>query len=252
MSLSSPAIMIVLAFVCEYVDSSLGMGYGTTLTPLLLVFGFDPLQIVPAVLLSELATGVTAGIVHHGFGNVNLRRGSRDLRIMITMTTCSAFGVAVAVLVAINLPPPLLKIYIGLLVLAIGITILLTRGRQFGFSWRKVTILGLVAAFNKGMSGGAYGPVVTGGQILSGVESRSAIGIASMAEGLTCLVGVIAYCLSEECIDWGLAPWLMIGAICSVPLAAYTVKRVPPKGLRRVIGVAATLLGLFTLYKVVL
>ncbi len=30
----------VLALVCEYVDSSLGMGYGTTLTPLLLAMGF--------------------------------------------------------------------------------------------------------------------------------------------------------------------------------------------------------------------
>ena len=248
----APGIFIVLlAFVCEFFDSSLGMGYGTTLTPLLMALGFEPLQIVPAVLLSELVTGVVAGIVHHGFGNVNLRRGSRDLRIMVIMTICGALGVSVAAIVAIRLPPTALKAYIGVLVLAIGLTILLTRGKQFGFSWRKVGILGLVAAFNKGMSGGGYGPVVTGGQILSGVDSRSAIGIASAAEGLTCVVGVIAYCLSGACIDWGLAPYLMVGAIGSVPLAAYTVKRVPPKGLRRVIGVAATILGLFTLCRIV-
>jgi len=248
----APGVFIILlAFVCEFFDSSLGMGYGTTLTPLLMALGFEPLQIVPAVLLSELATGVVAGIVHHGFGNVNLRRGSRDLRIMVIMTICGALGVSVAAIVAIRLPPTALKAYIGVLVLAIGLTILLTRGKQFGFSWRKVGVLGLVAAFNKGMSGGGYGPVVTGGQILSGVDSRSAIGIASAAEGLTCVVGVIAYCLSGACIDWGLTPWLMVGAMCSVPLAAYTVKRVPPKGLRRVIGVAATILGLFTLCRIV-
>lgn len=247
----SPRILIVLlAFVCEYVDSSLGMGYGTTLTPVLMMLGFNPLQIVPAVLLSELATGVTAGLVHHGFGNVNLRRGTRDFRIMLVLTLCSACGVMVAVIVAISLPALLLKTYIGLLVFAVGIIILLTRGKEFGFSWRKITVLGLIAAFNKGMSGGGYGPVVTGGQILSGVDSRRAIGIASMAEGLTCLIGVIAYCLSGECLDWGLTPWLVIGAMASVPLAAYTVKRAPPKGLRRVIGCAATLLGLFTLYKI--
>ena len=28
--------VIILAFMCELVDSSLGMGYGTTLTPILL------------------------------------------------------------------------------------------------------------------------------------------------------------------------------------------------------------------------
>ena len=113
--------------VCRFI-----VGYGLwdyTLTPLLMAVGFTPLQIVPAVLLSELATGVTAGMAHHSFGNVNLRRGSRDLRIMVIMTICGALGVSVAAIVAIRLPPLLLRIYIGLLVLAIGITILLTRGK---------------------------------------------------------------------------------------------------------------------------
>ena len=49
--------IILLAFVCELVDSSLGMGYGTTLTPILLLFGYDPIVIVPAVLFSEFLPG---------------------------------------------------------------------------------------------------------------------------------------------------------------------------------------------------
>ena len=44
--------VFLVALFCEYVDSSLGMGYGSTLTPLLLLAGFSPLQIVPCVLLS--------------------------------------------------------------------------------------------------------------------------------------------------------------------------------------------------------
>ena len=65
--------IVVLAFFAEYIDSTLGMGYGTTLTPLLmLLFGFGPLQIVPAVLFSELVTGLLAGFTHHSMGNVEL------------------------------------------------------------------------------------------------------------------------------------------------------------------------------------
>jgi len=64
---------ILLAFVCEYVDSTLGMGYGTTLTPLLLIMGYNPLQVVPVVLISELISGLLAGMLHHKEGNVNLR-----------------------------------------------------------------------------------------------------------------------------------------------------------------------------------
>ena len=39
--------IFLAALFCEYIDSALGMGYGTTLTPLLLLAGFDPLEIVP-------------------------------------------------------------------------------------------------------------------------------------------------------------------------------------------------------------
>ena len=42
--------IVLLAFFCELVDSTLGMGYGTTLTPLLLAVGYEPIAIVPAVL----------------------------------------------------------------------------------------------------------------------------------------------------------------------------------------------------------
>jgi uncharacterized membrane protein YfcA len=73
--------LVLLAFACEYVDSTLGMGYGTTLTPLLLLFGFGTKQIVPSVLLSEFVTGLLAGGLHHGLGNVRFTRGSRALRV---------------------------------------------------------------------------------------------------------------------------------------------------------------------------
>jgi len=49
------AIMVTLSsFVMEVVDAAMGMGYGTILTPVLLMVGFDPLQVVPAVLVSQL------------------------------------------------------------------------------------------------------------------------------------------------------------------------------------------------------
>ncbi len=49
--------LLARSFVAEHVDSSTGMGYGTTLRPMLLLLGFGPQQIVPAVLLQELISG---------------------------------------------------------------------------------------------------------------------------------------------------------------------------------------------------
>ena len=244
--------LVLLALACEYVDSTLGMGYGTTLTPVMLLLGYEPTQIVPSVLLSEFLTGVLAGIFHHECGNVDLKPGSRPFKVVMVLTACSIVGTLVAVFISANVPGWVLKAYIGILVLAMGIGILLTIGRTFAFSWKKVIGLGLVAAFNKGLSGGGYGPLVTGGQILAGVDGKGAIGITSLAEGLVCIVGVLAYALTGNgAVDWGLAPSLILGAVLSVPFAALTVKKMPIQKMRWAIGIAITALGLFTLVKLV-
>lgn len=267
----------VMAFFAEYVDSTLGMGYGTTLTPLLMIlFGFDPLLVVPAILLSELVTGLLAGFTHHTMGNVdfkpktirisriikNLRKnGITDsfnrgipihLKITLLIALCSIVGTVLSVVIAVNLPKFYLKLYIGLLVFVIGIVILATINKSYAFSWKKIIGLGLIASFNKGMSGGGYGPVVTGGQLLAGVEGKNAIGITSLAEGLTCIVGVSAYLLIKGNIDWRLAPYLVAGAVLSVPLSAYTVKAIKTNRLRVIIGVVTIMLGIFTISKLFL
>ena len=245
--------IILLAFVCEYIDSSLGMGYGSTLTPLLLILGFKPLQIVPSLLLSEFIAGLMASAFHHRHRNVNLRKGTMDFKIATLMTACSVVGAVFAVSIAVRISPFFLKLYIAFIVLSMGIIILATLGRSFRFSWKKILTLSFFAAFNKGISGGGYGPIVTGGQILSGVSSKSAVGITALAEGLTCLVGVISYlAISNHSIDWKLAPYLVVGAVCSVPLATSTVKRIKGQNLKIGVGLAMLLLGLLTLGRTVL
>lgn len=241
--------IIPLAFICELVDSSLGMGYGTTLTPLLLILGYDPLDVVPAVLFSEFITGILAGLLHHEFENVDLRPGTRDFKVMVLMTLLSIVGVTIAVLISVSLPTWAIKAYIGFVVLCIGISILLYRNRSIAFSWKRIAGLGLLASFNKGISGGGYGPVVTGGQVLAGMESRRAVAIASMAEGITSAVGVSIYILRGVPINLDLASSLVIGAVLSVPLAAYIIKRVSTGKLTLAIGVMSTALGGYTLLR---
>ena len=277
LSLAKCLAVAVIAFGCEYMDSTLGMGYGTTLTPVLMLLGFQPIFIVPAVLSSELVSGLLAGVFHHWHGNVNLmprstrlsvvahkvqtlgltesfKRGTpRHLKVAILLSAIGVVGTVGAVFVAVSIPPVMLEFYIGALVLGMGATILLCRNRQFGFSWRKVSLLGLLASFNKGMSGGGYGPVVTGGQILSGVDGRSAVGITSVAEGLTCLVGVVVYGLvSGNIFAWKLTPFIMTGAILSVPLSALSVKKLDTRRLTLAIGIFTTILGTVTLGRIFL
>lgn len=242
--------VFLLAFFSEYMDAALGMGYGTTLTPLLLILGFKPLEVVPAVLLSQFVTSLTAGFFHHRFGNVNFKRGSSHLNVALVLALSGIVGSFAAVFVAINIPQLVLKVYIGLMVLAIGIVMLVNMHKDYGFSWRKITGVGLVGAFNKGISGGGYGPVVTGGQILSGIDGKNAVGITSLAEGLTCMVGFSIYFMTGSIESWELVPYVLIGAIISVPFSAATVRRLNTRTLRIAIAILTILLGVVTLLKV--
>ena len=268
--------MIMLAFFCEYIDSTLGMGYGTTLTPVLLIMGYEPLQVVPVVLISELISGLLAGFFHHREGNVNFKPKSTNpsvivkklkalgyvesykrgiplhLKVALLLAVCSMAGTVTAVFIAVNIPKFWLKLYIGILVFSMGITMMICFNKKFHFSWKKIAGLGLLASFNKGISGGGYGPVVTSGQVLSGVEGKSAVGITSLAEGLTCAVGIAMYALVlKNPLDLKLAPFIITGAVLSVPFSAKSVKKITEKKLKIAIIALTITLGLFTIIKTI-
>jgi len=226
------------------------MGYGTTLTPLLLFLNFEPLQIVPAVLLSEFITGITAGLFHNKLGNCDFTKDSEDSKVTLVLASCSVGGTVVAVILALTLSKLVVSLYIGTLVLLMGILII--SNKSWIFSWKKIVGIGVLAAFNKGISGGGYGPLVTGGQIISGRNCKNSIGSTSLAEGIVCLVGVLLYAIFTYSMSYVLALPLVIGAVISTPVAAITVKKLPTGKLKQVVGIIVVVLGVFTIIKVLL
>jgi uncharacterized membrane protein YfcA len=261
------ALIAIIALLCEYADASLGMGYGTALSPILLIIGFMPLQVVPSVLLGQLVGGLAGGFFHHKMGNISLDfrrdeaikkrlRGlgymprSLDSKVIFILAICGFIGALAAVFFALNIPTLTLKIYIGIMVLVIGIVILIRRNRETNLSWKGLVGIGLLSAFNKGASGGGYGPLVTGGQIISGREAKSAIGSTTFAEALVCIVAFVSYVVLKGDIFWKLAAATSIGSVVAAPLAAMTVKRVNTGRLKFVIGMATSLLGALTIAKI--
>ncbi|MCE5175048.1 MAG: sulfite exporter TauE/SafE family protein [Bacteroidales bacterium] len=255
------AIVVLLFFIsafCEYIDSSLGMGYGTTLTPLLLTFGVIRAEIVPVILLSELMTGFFAGIAHHREGNVNLKKDKNIKTAVIFLTIPSIIGVVTATILSSRLKEigqHYANLYIGLMIVAIGIYLIysnLVRKRIPGtgtISKPRLLILGIVAAFNKGVSGGGYGPLMTGGQLTAGVKEKEAVVITSLCEGFTCFTGLVAFFILGGSLNWFYVVPLCMGSMVSVVPAAKTIRIIPEGLLKKAIGWATLLLGLMTLWK---
>ena len=162
----------------------------------------------------------------------------------------SVIGVVISVLVAIKVPKWILTVYIGSWVFAMGAFVLYTINRPMKFSWKKLMGVSLLASFNKGISGGGYGPLVMGGQMLSGMQVKNAVGITAFAEAITCFVGFMIYLITGKAIDWKLTCILIVSAVGAVPIAAFTVKNTASVPLKRYVGILMLILGLLTLAKV--
>lgn len=248
--MTEPFLIIVLvAFVLAFMDNTIGMGYGTVLTAILISLGFEPLEAVPAILLSGTINGLFISLAHHIAGNIDFDwKDAPNLKITFFLAGLGIIGVALSIGLALSLPPHTVKLYIGAVVLSMGALTLLRSKIKTSFSWKKISLVGLLAAFNKTITGGGYGPLATAGQIISGVDSKKSVAITALSESMISVLAIIAYLLGGTVFNIRLLGFLTFGALLSVPLSAYVVKNIEVKNHHIATGVATILLGAYTVF----
>ena len=261
-------LLILAGFLGELLDSSLGMLYGTILSPVLIIAGYDPLVVVPSILITQALSGFVAAIGHHRLRNVDfsvdngaIKRGkgvglinslksaiTRDTKVVLVVSALGILASVIAAVVATSIPKAALNTYIGVLVLAMG-AILVSRS-SFRFSWNKILGIGAISAFNKGLSGGGFGPVVTTGQMISGRATKSAIGATTLSEAPICIAGFLIYLLRNGMSTWNLVIFLGVGAVIGALVGPHiTAKLKSEERVRVGLGVLVIVLGAWTLAK---
>ena len=242
---------ILLCFVSFFpglIDASLGMGYGFTVTPALLLLGFRPTKVVPVVLISSIIGDVLSSFFHHRFKNADFSLHSRETKIGLVVGVLGGLGAIFGALITLNLSAVYLRVYIGTLIVVMGFFVLFTRKRKAGvFSWPKMFLLSLVGSFNKGLGGFGFGPIVTSGGLLIGIKEKAAVAIQCLSETFVCIVGILTFVLAEIQLDWYLALPISVGVAASSLPATYFVHKTNPVTLRWLIAVAAITLGVITL-----
>ncbi|MCM8813619.1 MAG: sulfite exporter TauE/SafE family protein [Candidatus Omnitrophica bacterium] len=279
-----------LAFVCECIDAALGMGYGTILAPVLAIAGIEPIIATPAILFSQACGGFSAAFFHHRFANVSFLLRSFDLKFAVMVGGLGIIATIAAAMLAMQMPPAVLKWYIAGLVIFMGSLLLLRRRvvcaaehadtphtleavRQAeqprgNVSGRVMVLIGVISAFNKGLSGGGFGPVVTAGQILAGRRARASIGVTTLAEAPICLASFCAYVLlrtvrqypepvaaawpeylrwlfSAEVMRGELLAALTVGAMLAAPVGPWLTSKIKEQWLHRALGIFIIILGLW-------
>lgn len=244
-----PIVLIfMIAFVCSYVDSAFGMGYGTLMSPVLLIFGYEVAIIVPVLLLSQMCTGISACIFHQKFKNVNFKnKQEKHTKQALTFTALGGIAMTFAVLLVISIPGVFLMIYTGIMIALVGILLLFKR--SFNTSGKNMYLVGGIGAFNKALSGGGFGPLLTSGQIIGGSEARKAVAITSFSEVFLSALGFILFIIFSGIIDFSLALVVIISGILAAPIGAFHAKKMKDRNAKGIIGIIALCLGTITLIK---
>jgi len=246
---NSSMVLLLLALGCEFMDATIGMGYGTTLTPILIILGYPVAYVVPAALVSQFIANLSAAFFHHKAGNFNFWKDHQTRNTALVMGGIGLVVSIAATQLAVKLPAHVLRSAITLMVLGIGVFMLVGSQLKIRFRMRNVGVLAGVAAFNKAFTGGGYGPLVCGGQVLVGLPIRAAIASTAMAEAIVCLAAVITYLASGRTIPLFLIVPLVIGALLSTPVSAITLRRLPQVLVKRLMALAIIVLGAYALWQ---
>ena len=240
-------LIFLLSLISAFIDISCGMGYGFTVTPILLLMGYTPEASVPAVLFSSFLGAALSSFFHQIMGNVDFRAGGDELKIGATLGGFGVIGGIIGARLSFNIPAFYLQTYIGLLVISAGVVVLTNRGIKLEFSWIRIAAVGILGSINKGLSGSGFGPIVTTGTIMSGMNEKASVAIQALSELPVSIIGFATYYLSGALIDWQLTTSLGVGVAIASPLATYFVKRVDAALIRKIIGVVALFIGSITL-----
>jgi len=251
--------VVLLAAFFEFMDASAGMGFGTALTPLLLMLGFDPKQIVPVVMIQQAAAGLVGAFLHREFENVEWKFKPMSATIklaLIIVVSGALFNVLaiVGVYKIFQVDKVWIKLYVAFLLLMMGGVSLFQSRKERPYRPRKMVLWASLAGFNKGVGGGGYGPVVTIGGLLAGVPVKSMLAVTAISEGTVSTISLITWLImlsSGVTIDYLLLPSFMLATMFSAVAAPYMTRVFPEKLWKIVVPAYCLCLTVYAFWKVV-
>jgi uncharacterized membrane protein YfcA len=243
----------IVGFFAQCVDGALGMGYGAFSASFLIAGGILPAMASAAVHTAEIFTTFLSGSFHLRFGNVRKEW-------LLPLAGPGVVGGALGAYFLASLPGDTMRPYVAGLLLVLGIIMLYRffprramaivsearppdpgRWRGFAGSQAKLPVLGLFSGFVDAIGGGGWGPIATPGLILTeNSEPRTAVGTVNLAEFfVTVSISATFFgTMGWEAFRWDLVVALLIGGAIAAPLGAYLCKRLPPRALGVLVGLA--------------
>jgi uncharacterized membrane protein YfcA len=233
-------LLALIGLGAQLLDGSLGMAYGVTSTTFLLLLGATPAAASATIHLAEIGTTLSSGFSHWRFGNV-------DWRVVAKIGIPGMIGAFAGATLLANISTAVATPVMAVILLGLGTFLLLRftfRGfdrRHLGKPLRAVFLspLGLVAGFVDALGGGGWGPIGTSSVLTSGrLEPRKVVGSIDTSKFLVSTAASIGFLTSLGFggVDFRWVGGLLIGGVIAAPIAAFLVRRMPPRLLGSLVG----------------
>jgi len=232
----------LIGLFAQLIDGALGMSYGVTSTTLLLTAGVAPAVASASVHLAEIGTTLASGTAHWKFGNV-------EWPVVVKLAVPGFFGAFAGAMVLSSLSAETAAPIVSGILILLGIYVLFKFSRggpdperaAEGHALRGIFLapLGLFAGAMDALGGGGWGPIGTPTLLSStDMEPRKVVGSVDTSEFLVAIGASIGFLvgLGGEAINYGWVGAILVGGLIAAPLAAWIVKKLPPRILGLSVG----------------
>lgn len=247
-------IIIVFAIVgglAQFVDGSLGMGFGVTSATLLTLLGYSAVAASAGTHAAKMGTTFVSGLAHWREGNV-------DWRVLLMLAVPGTIGAFTGAVILTNVSMDGARIWMASILLILGISIIM----RFAFGktliprmkvrTRNLWPIGLFGGFVDATGGGGWGPVATPSMMtVTSHEPKKVVGTVNAAEFAVAVAASMGFIVGakESQVPWGAVAGLIIGGMLVAPFAARFAGRAPVHSLGTLVGGMVLISNLAVIFK---
>lgn len=237
-------VYIIIGFLAQIVDGTLGMAYGVISSTVLVSIGLPPTVSTASAHTAEIFTSGVSGLSHLRLGNV-------DSKMFRQLLVPGVIGGVLGAYIFTAVPGEKLRPLVALYLLIVGLVIVgrALRKAPAAEVRTKLFPLGIIGGFFDAIGGGGWGPIVTSTLVARGHHPRFTIGSVNLAEFFVTFCEAAIFLATIRLIHWKIIFGLVIGGILAAPLAAYACKRLPRRTLAILVGILAIALSVNSIYQ---
>lgn len=253
-TLARHALILFFAAIATVIDGGIGMGYGTSLTTLLLSIGVGTAIASASVHIAEVFTALFSGLSHFHMGNF-------DQKIFAFLAIPGVFGGMFGAWSAVTFEHIIYirPIIAGILfILGVLIVVKFTRTKEILDDEyerpriRHLMPLGFVASFIDAIGGGGWGPITTPTLILRNAHPQHVIGSVNFAEFFVAFSVSATFFFTMPVVKLNIVIPMVIGGLIAAPLGALLTKKVSHRTMGVLVGCLIMLLSVRTLVLAIL